>query len=689
MVTLSVLLSFLFHNAAASVNTSLLMQSHATVTTPPVTLLAGTAGSSTIYTNNTSAKVSVAAPVWLSGWNKRAKVTLDHNDIASSLSNFSVLVCLSNSSGTSYDNVTFVFDELQSDANRKKIAITTSDGITQCYVEIEKWDTANKKAWLWVKVPSISNTTDTDLYLYYDKDNAENTVYVGDTGSTPANNVWDSNFKGVYHLQGDPSSTGWGKTDTGYYSVTTSHSRAMGGTSPNVDNMFLKSVSIYLGAQTGNVRLAVYTGGQLDNPTSATLLWDAGTVNPNGVAGWHTINHPSGGVSWPKNTVTWLAWKRNTGVAVYYDTSSSYAGDFQTARGRNDNSFSQDPAVAFPSTYGQQGTFGNAWYSIYVSYNAQPLKDSTSNQNNPTSQGSMTSADQVTGKIDGSIDFDGTNDELQLGNAASLQITGALTVEAWAKPATTGSYMGIGGKQKYASGSYAGYALSKTDSNYFRFQIAGTGIDSNSSYADTNWHYLVGRYSGTTYYLYVDGVQQVNTGTATLTDSGQTAFIGRQYSDYDGRWWSGTVDEFRISNATRSAEWIKASYESERDNLVDFGSETIDGLTYDYVLRVVNQLTDAWNVNLKVYDSSNIARLSNAIVSFHDGTSSNQIIVSSGSVIQSEGALYSMAGSATIYISINNLQAYTTGTSLLYVYLKILTPNKSTYARYVITFEIT
>ena len=137
---------------------------------------------------------------WLSGWDKRVKITIDHNDVTSDLSNFPVLIYLSSSSGRNNDDVSFIFNELQSDANRKKIAVTTSDKTTQCYVEIEKWDTANKKAWLWVKVPSISSTTDTDLYFYYDKDHADNTDYVGDVGSAPAKNVWDSGFKAVWHL---------------------------------------------------------------------------------------------------------------------------------------------------------------------------------------------------------------------------------------------------------------------------------------------------------------------------------------------------------------------------------------------------------------------------------------------------------------------------------------------------------
>ena len=145
---------------------------------------------------------------WLSGWQKRIKVEIDHNDINDALSNFPVLVYLSNSSGLNNCDLSCVFDELQSDANRKKIAITTSDGTSQCYVEVERWNTANEQAWLWVKVPNINNTSDTSIYLYYDVTHSDNTNYVGDPNSTPAENVWDSNFKGVWHLSETIGGTG-------------------------------------------------------------------------------------------------------------------------------------------------------------------------------------------------------------------------------------------------------------------------------------------------------------------------------------------------------------------------------------------------------------------------------------------------------------------------------------------------
>jgi archaellum component FlaF (FlaF/FlaG flagellin family) len=373
---------------------------------------------------------------WLSGWNKRVEITIDHNDTDSALSNFPVLVYLSNSSsGRNNDDVSFVFDELQNDTNRKKIAVTTSDGTTQCFVEIEKWDDANEEAWLWVKVPSISNSSDTDLYLYYDNAHADNTDYVGDTNSTAGETVWDANFKLVTHMRDDPD---------------TAH-----------------------------------------------------------------------------------------------------------------------------------------------------LRDSTSSNNDGTKTGAGEPAVTMDGQIADAQVFDGTDDEVDCQNAASLQITGAITVEAWCKPdVATGVYAGIVGKLRYAGGDYAGYALAKHDTDVFRFQVASGGtseiIDSDADYSDANWHYIVGVHRGDTFYLYVDGVEQTATGTRAIEESGNDFRIGRQYYDYDNRWWEGIIDEVRVSDANRSAAWIKATYESGRDDLVDFGSEE-DGnshwLSYiieDYTVLDVN-----------------------------------------------------------------------------------------------------
>jgi len=142
---------------------------------------------------------------WLGTWENRRKITISNTNVDAVLSNFPILIKISASSGTSYADLTDIFTELTADANRKKIAITTSDGTTECYVEIERWDHANSAAWLWVKVPSVASGSATELFIYYDVAHADNTTYVGDTTDAAAQSVWDSNFKGVWHLAQDPN----------------------------------------------------------------------------------------------------------------------------------------------------------------------------------------------------------------------------------------------------------------------------------------------------------------------------------------------------------------------------------------------------------------------------------------------------------------------------------------------------
>lgn len=141
---------------------------------------------------------------WLSGgWDQRVKITIDHNDIDDSQTHFPVTLFLGTAVGnTSSDDVSFIFDELQSDDNRLKIAVTEDDEVSQLYVGIEDWDDASETAVLHVSKTgwTVSNTSDTEIYLYYDKDVGNNTAYVGDAGDAVAENVWNSNFKMVQHM---------------------------------------------------------------------------------------------------------------------------------------------------------------------------------------------------------------------------------------------------------------------------------------------------------------------------------------------------------------------------------------------------------------------------------------------------------------------------------------------------------
>jgi hypothetical protein len=113
--------------------------------------------------------------------------------------------------------------------------------------------------------------------------------------------------------------------------------------------------------------------------------------------------------------------------------------------------------------------------------------------------------------------------------------------------------------------------------------------------------------------------------------------------------------------------------------------------TYDYVLKIVNQVSDAWKIRLKAYSQSSIARLTNCTIYFRsssDGTS-RQIYIENGAYVNQTGPWYDLPASPAERYIIVALEATNSEISHVYVYLEILVPDITTYAQYVITFEIT
>ena len=89
--------------------------------------------------------------------------------------------------------------------NSKKIAVTDHTGVNLLSVEIAHWNWPSEEAGLWAKVPTLTSGTDATLYLYYDSNQPDNDLYVGDIGDTPATDVWDSDYKAVWHFSYQPS----------------------------------------------------------------------------------------------------------------------------------------------------------------------------------------------------------------------------------------------------------------------------------------------------------------------------------------------------------------------------------------------------------------------------------------------------------------------------------------------------
>jgi len=165
-------------------------------------------------------------------------------------------------------------------------------------------------------------------------------------------------------------------------------------------------------------------------------------------------------------------------------------------------------------------------------------------------------------------------------------------------------------------------------------------------------------------------------------------------NDLDANSWNNVSVKLYLTSSTFTVRFLGGNESSDTSQdswQIDCVLLHVWAETYDYALKINNTVTDEWDISLSVYDSSNIVRLSGTTISFYDGTQNDQLIISNGEITQSEGPLYDLGTSPNniVYVSMSNLYANASGTSYLYVYLKILVPNTSTYNLFVITFEIT
>ncbi|MFC2007926.1 DUF2341 domain-containing protein [Chloroflexota bacterium] len=129
-----------------------------------------------------------ASPGWYdTDWQYRKKITINSANVTANLTDFPVLINLSSDSDLASD--------AQNDGD--DILFTAADETTKLSHEIEKFNDSTGELVAWVRIPSLSATTDTEIYMYYGYASAANQEDV--TG------VWDSHYVAVWHLKEDPS----------------------------------------------------------------------------------------------------------------------------------------------------------------------------------------------------------------------------------------------------------------------------------------------------------------------------------------------------------------------------------------------------------------------------------------------------------------------------------------------------
>jgi len=133
-------------------------------------------------------------PLWL----RRQKITIDSNKVNGSgtLTNFPVLITHTNIKNSLWASA---------QADGADILFTTGDGTNKLSHEFEGYDPATSQLWAWVRVPELSGSADTVLYMYYS--------YSAAADQQDASNVWINGYAAVWHLsETNPAGTIYNST---------------------------------------------------------------------------------------------------------------------------------------------------------------------------------------------------------------------------------------------------------------------------------------------------------------------------------------------------------------------------------------------------------------------------------------------------------------------------------------------
>ncbi len=163
-----------------------------------------------------------------------------------------------------------------------------------------------------------------------------------------------------------------------------------------------------------------------------------------------------------------------------------------------------------------------------------------------------------TGKYGGALSFNGTSSRVTVPDSASLQLTGAMTLEAWVNPSTVTSAW----RDVIAKGN-DNYYLMATSTPQGRpaggaiIRNRSTNATGTANLATSTWTHLAATFNGSALRLYVNGtLVRTTSRTGNIATSTDALTIGSD--PFYGQYFTGLIDEIRIYNVELSQAQIQA-----------------------------------------------------------------------------------------------------------------------------------
>jgi hypothetical protein len=164
------------------------------------------------------------------------------------------------------------------------------------------------------------------------------------------------------------------------------------------------------------------------------------------------------------------------------------------------------------------------------------------------------------GHFGNALNFNGTSNWITVNDSNSLDISGAMTLEAWAYPSISPGIWTTFALKEAPPGAFA-YLLqadpSSRPSSYITTDADGSqGVTATQPLPVNTWSFVAATYNGTVLSLYVNGVPAGNTFVSgnILPSAGPLRFGGNSIW---GEYFAGAIDEVRLYNRALSLSEIQ------------------------------------------------------------------------------------------------------------------------------------
>lgn len=228
------------------------------------------------------------------------------------------------------------------------------------------------------------------------------------------------------------------------------------------------------------------------------------------------------------------------------------------------------------------GTWNAGYKAVYHMAEASGnILDSVGNHNSTAV--TNTPDYQQAGKAGYSINFDDPNktdsdaESFGIPDHADFAFAADFSLEAWCNPDATDIYARL--LYQYDSTTADGFYLSQNEDGNgkweFTWFVGGTAkVCYSDGVPSGSFQHIAGIRASDIGTLYVDGVAQADTETLTgAIDSTDVVFIGSASGEQYGM--SGYIDEVRISDVDRGANWITTTFNTINDvsTFLSFGTQ--------------------------------------------------------------------------------------------------------------------